>query len=622
MVLPEFATPDWLRENHHLMKADLRKLAAAIREEYANWPSEADGTDETTFWQAVHDFAGRWTWFLWLFEERITRLFGRVKGGRKQLVPRILKSASDHAREVRTPGSDLPEPSILDDLETLWDAGQHRQVAECVWALYCLDTPHSRIVMRPWLDEPEIDSLVGVSIRRTRSGMVPEHGDILERLLYEPIGTHLERLIERADALCAELRVAMADDWSRLRKHVSAHDAFQPAADTLSALMLDLESDQDLLETLEITRLEAVTRCRRLELGAMLRGTLDSAAETRFAEQADAMRTRVATLLEDDNFPVCVPDPEWEDCRSLAERFHSWVVEPGQHEQALQEAARRYAEAPVAANLAALQAATEAVHGQTPDAEPETVLDAIADCFSVLVERFGCVTELEIAGEHRPVSGPEDQDPTASAEELDLIEENREMVERIAELQLAIADAEKVNAALRRERHHLLQRVQMLEGGAPVQEEDRTPPPLPDYATLPDWVERHFEGRVSLAGRALRALKAAEFEDVELVGRSIELLAGTYWRMKTEGGKALREEFEDELRELRLLETPSLSRTQQGLARDDFTIEWNGRRLTLDRHLKNNAKTRDPRYCFRLYFAWDDVARQVVIGYLPGHMKT
>lgn len=59
-----------------------------------------------------------------------------------------------------------------------------------------------------------------------------------------------------------------------------------------------------------------------------------------------------------------------------------------------------------------------------------------------------------------------------------------------------------------------------------------------------------------------------------------------------------------------------------GKARDDFPVEWNGRRLMLDRHLKTAAKTRHPGYCFRLYFAWDDRDRQVVIGRLPGHMKT
>ena len=71
-VLPGFATPDWLREHHHLMKADLRKLAVALTDEYPDWT--ADGSDAAAFWRAVHDQAERWTWFLWVFENRILKL--------------------------------------------------------------------------------------------------------------------------------------------------------------------------------------------------------------------------------------------------------------------------------------------------------------------------------------------------------------------------------------------------------------------------------------------------------------------------------------------------------------------------------------------------------------------
>ena len=168
------------------------------------------------------------------------------------------------------------------------------------------------------------------------------------------------------------------------------------------------------------------------------------------------------------------------------------------------------------------------------------------------------------------------------------------------------------------------QRLAALEGVAPPEAATENPaaPPPASYAELPDWTAEHSGGRVALAGRALRALKGAEFEDVALVGKAIGLLGGAYWRMKTEGGRELREVFDAELSALRLLETPSISRDRQGKARDDFTVERNGRRLTLDRHLKKASNARDPRYCFRLYFAWDDADRQVVIGHLPGHMKT
>jgi len=94
-LLPECVTPDWLKDNHHLMRADLRKLSSALAEEYSDWPAAVDGSDEGAFWRAVHSLAQRWAWFLWLFEERILELFGRVKGRKKLLGRLVLKSAAE-----------------------------------------------------------------------------------------------------------------------------------------------------------------------------------------------------------------------------------------------------------------------------------------------------------------------------------------------------------------------------------------------------------------------------------------------------------------------------------------------------------------------------------------------
>ena len=46
-----------------------------------------------------------------------------------------------------------------------------------------------------------------------------------------------------------------------------------------------------------------------------------------------------------------------------------------------------------------------------------------------------------------------------------------------------------------------------------------------------------------------------------------------------------------------------------------------GKRVELDRHLKKGTN-REPRYCFRLYFFWDDTTSQVVVGWLPSHLST
>ena len=621
-MLPAFVTAAWLRENHHLMKADRRRLAAAMAEEYADWPAAADGADEAAFWEAVHGLAGRWSWFLWLFEERIGTLFGSVKGPRKQLVPRLLLSAGDRARALRPVARGGAEPDLLDDLETLWRAGEHGRLAEAVWALSCLENADSRFVVSPWLAEPEIGMLVGDAVRHARLDADPRRGDLAERLLHEAAGPQLERLVGRADAECAALEKEIAGGWDRLAGHVSEHEAYGPAADMLSYLVLDLEMWAMELEEIGDARGEALARCRHGALGTALGESLDAMRETGLARDAGELRTRVAALLNEDGLPLRVPDPEWERCEALAGRFRAAVAEPAAQELALREASRRYAEDPSPENLDGLQAAAAAERENPRSAGPaRAALDEIASCLGDLVERFGSMAERAPPEDRSGPSEPDDPERALRAEIDELRAAQRASGERIAELERALAEAGGENDALRAERHRLRRRIAALEGAAeepagPAEEE-----PVPArYADLPGWTEEKFQGRLALASRAVRALKGAAFEDVALVGRAIALLGGPYWRMKTGAGP--REVFEDALRELRLRETPSASRDRQARARDDFTVEWEGRRLPLDRHLKNKAGTRDPKRCFRLYFAWDDATRQVVVGHLPGHLRT
>lgn len=629
-VLPEFATPDWLKDNHHLMRADLRKLASAIAEDYSDWPAAVDGSDEGAFWRAVHTLAQRWAWFLWLFEERILELFGRVKGRKKQLGRLVLKSVSERAQALRPATPGVSEETILDHLVTLWEEGERVLVAQSVWVLWCTGGPEASYMMSSWLEEPEIECLVGHAVHRSRFRGLGERDDLVDRLGREADGPHLERLAARADEECAMLRKDIADAYGRLKTHVTEHDGDRPATDLLSYLVLELAALADEFAAIETVRNLALARNRHGALRTLLEGAAEAAGQTALAGEASVLTGRIEALLLDTALPRCIPDPEWETCREQAERFRSAIVEPGAHELALREASRRYSENPSAGNLEALHAAASAERENPRSLEPaKKALGEVAACLGDLVQRFGSLAERD-GGEEEEVDGGEafggrtrDQERALRAEIDDLKAANRTAEERIAALEQALADAGEENDGLRREKHRLQQRLAAVNGvGEPSSSENETVPALESYADLPSWAERHFQGRVVLAGRALRALKSAGFEDVGLVGRAIEVLAGSYWRMKTGGGKALRDAFEDELRELRLQDTKSISRDRQGKARDDFSIDWDSRRLMLDRHLKNNTKTRDPRHCLRVYFTWDETTRQVVIGHLPGHMRT
>ena len=605
------------------MKADLRKLAGWLAAEYPDWPADADGSEAAAFWQAVHALAERWTYFLPLFEERILATFGRVKGVKKQLAPRLLHSAGERARVLRPLAPGEAEPPAPEDLETLFAAGEHGLVAEAVWVLSCLEGPENRYAVSSWLEEPGIDALVGDAIRRVRPGWRPGRADLVERLVHETAGPHLEKLAARAADDCAALEKNLAEAWSVLKTLVADRGSYASAAEAVSFLLFDLDMLADEHGEIAASRDGALARCRHATLRTTLGGAVSALRETAFAEQADAVGDSVSALLKDDRLPSVIPDAEWEACREMAERFRVAIVEPGEKELALREASLRYGEDPTSANLAALHEAAAAERASPRSLEPAAAaLAEIGACLADLVKRFG-----SLPGRARATDGIAEQtaEPPERALRAEIAEARalvRDAEARIVELTAALEAAGNENDALRRDRHRLGERLAVLEAGAPVPGSDEAVPPLAAYADLPGWAERHFPGRVVLAGRALRSLKSARFEDVALVGRAVALLGTTYHRMKTEGGTELREAFGDRLRELRLQETPSISPDRQGRARDGFEIEWEGRNLTLDRHLKNNSGTRDPRRCLRIYFAWDEDAAKVVIGHLPGHMRT
>ena len=621
--LPEFVTPDWLAKHHHLMKADMRKLATQLREEYPDWSAHADGGDAAAFWRAVHALADRWTYFLPLFEERILTTFGRVKGTKKQLAPRLLYSVGERARALRPLMPGEPEPPVPEDLTTLFAAGEDGLVAQAVWVLSCLEGPENRYAVWPWLKEPTIAALVGDAVARLRPGWRPERGDLVERLLEETAGPHLEKLAARAADVCAVLDAEIATAWSAFRTHIADHETYDQAADEVSYRLFDLGMLAEDRDQIADARDDALARIRHAALRTLLGEVVDALPNTVPETAADVLKGRVAALLTDDKLPATVPDKEWETCREAAERFRIAIVEPGKRELALREVSRRYAEDPTTANLAALHDAAEAERAHPRSLEPaEAALGEIAACLGDLTGRFGVLADRARPTQRPTGSAAEPPEAAPGKENADARSAVRDVESRILELTAALEAVEKENDALRRDKHKLRERLAAFEGAPAETAEDPAIPRLADYADLPDWTQRHFPGRLAFAGRALRSLKSARFEDVTLVGQAIALLATTYHRMKTEGGTVLRESFEDELRELKLQETPSISPDRQGRARDGFEIEWEGKRLTLDRHLKNNSGTRNPRRCLRIYFAWDEDTARVVIGHLPGHMRT
>jgi len=146
-------------------------------------------------------------------------------------------------------------------------------------------------------------------------------------------------------------------------------------------------------------------------------------------------------------------------------------------------------------------------------------------------------------------------------------------------------------------------------------------PPIPDnYGEMAVWTQTYLAGRLILLGRARRELKTAAFEDVALVYRSLLLLAFEYRNMRI--GHSDDSAFKRKLAEYGLEHSGSIAPLRAGEEGDTYYVNYppgSTQKEFLKFHLCKGT-SRDPRYCLRIYFFWDEDAELVVVGSLPGHL--
>jgi hypothetical protein len=144
--------------------------------------------------------------------------------------------------------------------------------------------------------------------------------------------------------------------------------------------------------------------------------------------------------------------------------------------------------------------------------------------------------------------------------------------------------------------------------------------PIPaDLAGFQDWCREHLPGSVEVLHRAFRGVKESVFHDPSLLYRALLLLRDSYVPMRREGGDNLARAFRDGCAELGLKEELTFAGPRWGEEGDTYIVSYQGKRRLLDRHLKA-GNSREPRYCFRLYFFWDEIDQQAVVGWLPSHL--
>jgi hypothetical protein len=139
-----------------------------------------------------------------------------------------------------------------------------------------------------------------------------------------------------------------------------------------------------------------------------------------------------------------------------------------------------------------------------------------------------------------------------------------------------------------------------------------------EYNEIASWVEVQFAGRLKLHRRALRGLKSAVFDDIDLVCDLLQLLGVEYVDSKR-GDRGAWKRFEDGIKGHGVDHSRSISDSRAGEQGDEYFVQYRGRREFLEWHLKKGT-SRDAGRDLRIYFFWDEEDEEVVIGFLPGHL--
>ncbi len=132
------------------------------------------------------------------------------------------------------------------------------------------------------------------------------------------------------------------------------------------------------------------------------------------------------------------------------------------------------------------------------------------------------------------------------------------------------------------------------------------------WSDLNAWCSEHLKGRLALSPRARNSMKKALYQDVGTAARCLLWLAGAYRRSRLEGcGEGVQGAV------------PGLAGLHnERCGGDAFEFAWSGRRPVADWHVKGGGNSRDPARCLRIYYCWDDASGMVLVGDMPGHVRS
>jgi len=298
--------------------------------------------------------------------------------------------------------------------------------------------------------------------------------------------------------------------------------------------------------------------------------------------------------------------------RTYRPGFRAWIDEPSHHPLALPQRVASWLSSDHGsfAQWLANQVLANSVHG----IDREERLPA-----------FNTIRQLAAEGERKKLRAAGGSEAELSALfEQDNERLRQEMAEQKEQYDglLATAEAEREAAlqdanAAKSQTFALRDRLRALESQLSGMASNPQTPIPESLDTFESWCREHMSGSVEIINRAFQGVRKSEYHDPGLLYRALVLLRDYYIPMRLEGGAERKQRYEKALSDLQLEE--SLTGDGAKFSPELYTVQYRGQRQALDRHLKGGT-SREPRFCFRLYFFWDDETQVVVVGWLPSHL--
>lgn len=300
--------------------------------------------------------------------------------------------------------------------------------------------------------------------------------------------------------------------------------------------------------------------------------------------------------------------------RTYRPGFHAWLDEPARHPLAMPAKILAWRNGGVAGFEAELCAHAITNSAYIPSREERLPSFTSVRQFAAKLEReaarLGGATDAEMLKMYE-----EDNHrlSTDVREQKELSEQLLTEAERERDVANERANEATAQGMLARERIRRLEE----RLAAAIGKSAETPIPA-DLLDFDGWCKEHLAGSVVINNRAFHGAKKSEFHEPSLIYKALMVLRDQYVPMRIHGGAKHKAAYAEALGELHIEE--SLTGDGAKFEGDEYTVQYQGKKRDLDRHL-TAGNSREPRFCFRLYFFWDDESQVVVVGWLPSHLE-